>query len=263
VRAQKRHGRRGKVFSLRLTERQRLDFERMQAELGGPRSLGPWLVWRATSPMDGATPVLPNQAAVRSDSPVLPELTAAEPIRDRLILDLCAGSGAWSEPYVHAGYRVLRVTAPAHDVRTFQPPEESVWGVLCAPPCTEFTLARNGQDRDYRRGLEVVAACMRLVLTLGPRWWALENPVGKLSTWLGTPVDVFEPCDFGDPWHKRTALWGSFSPPKRGPYVKPLGAGPFCRFCDPKGERREWCRNPDHRAITPPGFARAFCEANP
>jgi hypothetical protein len=37
-----------------------------------------------------------------------------------MIVDLCAGSGAWSEPYARAGYRVLRVTLPECDVRTWE-----------------------------------------------------------------------------------------------------------------------------------------------
>ena len=45
------------------------------------------------------------------------------------------------------------------------------------------------------------------------------------SRFLGTPRDVFEPCDFGDPWTKRTALWGNFRLPVRGPFVAPTGGG--------------------------------------
>lgn len=183
------------------------------------------------------------------------------PIAERLILDLCAGSGSWSEPYKRAGYRVRRVTLPADDVRTFIV-EDDVWGILAAPPCTEFSLAKNGQPRDFAEGLSCVNACMRLVLTARPRWWALENPVGLLGRWLGRPRDVFEPFEFGDPWSKRTALWGEFNPPKRGMRVQPIdGGGPLCSECYPDDPRV--CSLSDHRARTPAGFARAFFEANP
>ena len=30
--------------------------------------------------------------------------------KTRIILDLCAGTGAWSEPYLLAGYDVRRIT---------------------------------------------------------------------------------------------------------------------------------------------------------
>lgn len=180
-----------------------------------------------------------------------------------MVLDLCAGSGAWSIPYEAAGYDVRPVTLP-EDVRTYRPPD-GVWGVLAAPPCDQFSIARNGHSspRDFVRGMETVNACLRIVQQTRPRWWALENPVGLLSRWLGTPRDVFDPCDFGDPWTKRTALWGDFATPARGPYVEPLGGGPLCELCDPGRRRTSWCSSRAHRAVTPAGFARAFFEANP
>ncbi len=140
-----------------------------------------------------------------------------------------------------------------------------VWGVLSAPPCDQFSLARNGHPdspRDLLRGLEVVSACLRVVAVSRPRWWALENPVGLLSRFLGVAADVWEPCDFGDPWTKRTAIWGSYTLPRRGPFVPPLGGGPLCLECDP-GRKTSWCSNAAHRARTPPGFAAAFFRANP
>jgi len=57
---------------------------------------------------------------------------------DRLILDLCGGTGSWSNPYTNAGYEVIVVTLPDDDVRTFELPEKEVHGIFAAPPCTEF-----------------------------------------------------------------------------------------------------------------------------
>lgn len=55
--------------------------------------------------------------------------------KDKIILDLCGGTGAWSRPYREAGYDVRLVTLPEQDVRTYRPPE-GVYGILAAPPCT-------------------------------------------------------------------------------------------------------------------------------
>lgn len=167
-----------------------------------------------------------------------------------IVLDLCAGTGAWSDPYRLAGYDVRRVTLPDGDVHVLPVPSERVHGILCAPPCTEFSLAKNGRTRDIRAGLETVSACLRLVVACQPCWWALENPVGLLSHYLGTPRDVFEPYEFGDPHTKATALWGDFTIPTRGPFVEPLGSAMDRSTAE-------------ERAITPDGFARAFFEANP
>jgi hypothetical protein len=286
VTAQARHGRRGAVFSVRVTDEERGALEAAQRRGGGPRRLGPWLVWRALSgevlpgpgghypagtvvPRGGITGAGASGAAVvpgagsTGAAPVLPELGYYP--GDRRILDLCAGSGSWSAPYAAAGYDVIRVSLPDADVRTFVIPDDKpVWGVLAAPPCDQFSLARNGHasPRDFVRGMECVNACMRIIGQARPTWWALENPVGLLSKWLGTPRDVWEPCDFGDPWTKRTAIWGEHAIPRRGPFVEPVGGGPLCAICDPGRRRTSWCSNAAHRAVTPPGFARAFYLAN-
>lgn len=252
-RGQVRGKRRGSVFGVRLTVEERERLEAAQGATAGPDALGPWLVWAAErAHIDGVLPARGGNTQPRRPGSVVPDQVAPAPVvppRSRIILDLCAGSGSWSAPYEAAGYDVRRVTLPTDDVRLFAPPE-SVWGILAAPPCTEFSLAKNGQPRDFLTGLEVVGACARVVLAARPQWWALENPTGYLSNWLGMPRAVFEPYEFGDPWTKRTALWGNFTLPKPGPFVEPQGSAM---------DRATAAE----RAITPPGFARAFFEANP
>jgi len=167
----------------------------------------------------------------------------APPVSERIILDLCAGSGSWSEPYKRAGYDVRRVTLPEYDVRMYMPPERGVWGIVAAPPCTEFSLARNAEPkrpRDFVGGLEVVSACLRIIVTTSPRWWALENPIGMLAHWLGSPADAFEPFEFGDPWTKATALWGSFARAERGPFRQ--GEGERRRALERCSARRDSAR---------------------
>jgi hypothetical protein len=109
----------------------------------------------------------------------------------RVILDLCAGSGAWSQPYADAGYSVVRVTAPEAAVRFIHRLPGRVHGFLAAPPCTVF--ANGGarwrrSDSEMREGLSAVDACLRAVVIHEPAWWARENPTGKLSRYLGSPV---------------------------------------------------------------------------
>ena len=73
----------------------------------------------------------------------------------KIILDLCAGTGAWSRPYAEAGYDVRVVTLPEQDVRLYEPPRR-VRGVLAAPPCTYFCNMRNCRgvptDEQFREG---------------------------------------------------------------------------------------------------------------
>jgi hypothetical protein len=252
---QERDGRRGKVFPIRLRDDERLQLERFRAASAGPRALGPWMIWAAR--FAAIAKVLPGMGTRAGNTAPRPARATSSgitrssvPNEERVILDLCAGSGAWSAPYKAQGYQVYCVTLPDLDVRTWKPPKCDVWGVLAAPPCTEFSLAKNGSERDIRSALEVVSACTRIICATRPKWWAIENPVGLLSHYFGTARDVWEPFEFGDPWTKRTAVWGDFTIPERGPFVKPLGSAM---------DRA----TPALRAVTPPGFARAFFEANP
>mgnify|MGYP001412418164 CR=1 FL=1 len=184
----------------------------------------------------------------------------------RLILSLCDFSGAWSLPYREAGYDVRKVDLKlGGDIRLLEFPGE-VHGILAAPPCTAF--AGSGaqywpaKDADGRTldGLALVDACLRLVAVCRPRWWALENPVGRLRRWLGPPRYIFDPCDHGDPYTKRTCLWGDFTPPARSP-VEPERVSPQGSWVQRLGGSSE--RTKELRSVTPAGFARAFFDANP
>lgn len=200
-----------------------------------------------------------------------------------IILDLCGGSGSWSRPFAMAGYDVRLITLPTHDVLNYSPPD-NVFGVLAAPPCTEFSVLNcraEARERSPEDGLKIVKACVRIIETYNPTWWALENPVGHLRGYIGPPKLTFQPWEYGDPWTKRTDIWGSFNIPeklferwadvpnklplyKRPGREKPGFAYlhksareliPQLLFANPKTDA-------DFRAITPPGFAAAFFEAN-
>lgn len=188
-------------------------------------------------------------------------------LSDRIILDLCGGTGSWSAPYREAGYDVRLVTMPDQDVRLFTVPDEPIWGILAAPPCTHF--AGSGaqywreKDEDGRtlEALSVVDACLRIIWrACWPKWWALENPVGRLRNYIGPPCMTFNPCDYGDPYTKRTLLWGNFRQPVESPVepIKVCSQGSWLMKLGGKSERTKTLRS-----ITPPGFARAFFEANP
>jgi hypothetical protein len=182
---------------------------------------------------------------------------------DKIILDLCGGTGSWSKPYADAGYDVRVITLPDHDVRLFEAPRV-VHGVLAAPPCTYFCRARMCQgkptEEQFLSGLAIVDACMRIILLARPDWWALENPQGYLKRWLGEPQLKFDPWHYGDPWTKRTWIWGRFQPPLYHK-VQPVGPWVNSRTGDPRGHNG--IAKARDRAVTPPGFAQAFFKANP
>lgn len=185
-------------------------------------------------------------------------------IKTMVILDLCGGTGSWSKPYLDADYEVINVTLPGYDVRYFKAPD-NVHGILAAPPCTHFSFARTRAKtpRNFTMAMETVEACLRIIWACRAsgslKWWALENPVGYLRQFLGLPAYTFKPCEFGDPWGKRTDLWGYFTPPRklRTPVEFEKGQHRASRWHDLPENR------PVRRAMTPPKFAQAFFEANP
>jgi len=184
----------------------------------------------------------------------------------KIILDLCGGTGSWSRPYTERPdeYEVHNITLPDYDVREYMPPD-NVYGILAAPPCTEFSRAKHFHGKgkyqhNFLQGLEGVSACMRIILTANPKFWALENPIGYLVNWLKKPQYIFDAWEFGHDYQKRTALWGEFNLPEKSVLDKPDGIIKFSRLKsrDISPEYFGILDRQTRRAITPAGFAEAF-----
>lgn len=189
-----------------------------------------------------------------------------------LILSLCDYTGIWSQPYIDAGYQVLRVDIQhGQDVRLFEYPGR-VHGVIAQPPCTHFASSgarwwANKGKGALLDGLSVVDACMRIILATRPTWWVLENPVGRLRKYLGPPTMIYNPCEYArlsdapdeEAYTKKTCLWGVFTRPdpllvgSNGVY--PVHGSKMHKL-PPSKDRAS------RRSVTPQGFARAFFEAN-
>ena len=203
---------------------------------------------------------------------------------NKIIVDLCGGTGAWSKKYKEAGYIVINVTLPFYDVLKtvikcdyiiFQGGNKGilpvsiyeVYGILAAPVCTMFSFARTRAKtpRDFAKGMELVIACLNIIWKCRYKnklaFWCLENPMGYLRQFLGKPAFTFDPCDFGDLYTKKTDLWGYFNIPLKDPgktamkyWEKYERLPSISDFTGSKQKAR--------RAITPQGFAKAFYEAN-
>lgn len=181
----------------------------------------------------------------------------------RTILSLCDYTGNWSRPWADNGYDVVQVDVQhGMDVVLMPYLDRDVYGILAAPPCTHF--ARSGAqyweakgEPALREGLAIVDACLRCVAIYKPQFWALENPIGRLKDFIGEPVFRFDPCDFGDPWTKRTWLWGDFVPPMPlwSPHAERVE--PILGDVTTKGSNSK-----NRRSATPMGFSWAFYEAN-
>jgi len=202
----------------------------------------------------------------------------------KTILSIFDASGNWSAPYRRAGYRVIqRDIQLGQDIFEDTIPEvirmmvdgEKVHGILAAVPCTDFAgsgarwwAGKDGKPAEYQgkhvafndtvdMSVGMALAALAFVEFLRPKWWVIENPVGRLEKLVpevGPCKMYFNPCDFGDPYTKKTGLWGHFNPPRSTQPVLPLYGSMMHRM----GSHQK-----KQRSITPPGFAQAFFQANP
>ncbi len=198
----------------------------------------------------------------------------------KTILSLFDYSGNWSLPYEEAGHNVIRIDKKLDppidilDINTEWLYEnifdcyETVDVILAAPPCTDFAGSGaqywEAKDTDGRTkaSLELVYQVLRIVDVCKPDVFALENPVGRLSKLvpeLGKPW-YYQPYWFGDPYTKKSAIWGNFNKNLIKKEVVPVKAcvqGSWVQRLGGKSERTK-----ELRSITPLGFAYAFFEAN-
>jgi len=135
----------------------------------------------------------------------------------------------------------------------------TVYGILAAPVCTMFSgsgAKHPRTDEQMAEALSLVDACLRIIWVLKPKFWAMENPVGKLRKWIAPPRMSFNPCDYGDPYTKKTLLWGNFNEPTKTP-VEPTEGSKLWKMYGGKSAHTK-----EMRSITPAGFAQAFFNAN-
>lgn len=187
---------------------------------------------------------------------------------NKVILSLFDYSGNWPKFYKEAGYDVYQIDIK-HGINILELSLEDipqpVHGILAAPPCTDFSGSGaqywKAKDADGRTAasLALVDKTIEIIESTSPIWWALENPVGRLSKLrpvLGNPW-YFQPHWYGDPYTKKTGLWGKFNKdlprndvqPDPNSWIMKLGG---------KSERTK-----ELRSMTPLGFAKSFFLANP
>ena len=109
--------------------------------------------------------------------------------------------------------------------------------------------------RALSEAIDIFGACVRICEWTGAPWM-VENPVSVISSHYRKPDFTFDPCDYGDPWTKKTCLWtggGFVMPPKRR--VEPV-LGSIMHRMPPSPDRGH------RRSETPKGFANAVFAAN-
>lgn len=193
-----------------------------------------------------------------------------------IVLSLCDYTGNMVKPWLANGYEcwIVDMQHPAGehrdpgnanlvrvgaDIRTWLPPRREYAAAFAFPPCTDLAVsgARWFQGKGLLRladAIEVFGACVRICEWTGAPWFA-ENPVSVIASHFRKPDYTFDPCDYGDPYTKKTCLWtggGFVMPEKRR--VEPT-EGSKMHLIPPSPERANL------RSETPMGFAQAVYES--
>ena len=178
------------------------------------------------------------------------------------------------KPWAEAGYKCIcvdiqhqegettdgNITKVGADILDYLPPLAKYAAVFAFPPCTH--LAVSGARWFSGKGLGKLAESIHLFHVAAKicEWsgapYLIENPVSVISSHWRKPDHSFDPCDYGDPYTKKTCLWtggGFVMPPKNR--VAPTD-GSRMHLLPPSSDRANL------RSETPMGFARAVFEAN-
>lgn len=210
---------------------------------------------------------------------------------EKLIISVYDYTGAWARPYIDAGYPVILwdlkyegdILKGFSQLRIdIEQTGLQVYGLLFAPPCTDFagSGAKHWAKKDAElpfendewNGIDYSCALIEIALHLveleKPVFWVLENPVGRIEKMVPglKPYRkmLFNPCDYGDAYTKKTVLWGNFNTGLKQRKVDPVmyeAGGKRGSYMWAKlGGKSE--KTKALRSATPQGFANAFFMAN-
>jgi N12 class adenine-specific DNA methylase len=212
-----------------------------------------------------------------------------KPNSERVVLSLFDLTGKWSQPWEEAGYQVYRYDI--QDDATYEDSEgnekkvgdinnfsveffsdmygafesNDVHAVLAACPCTDFAVsgARHfaAKDADGRTvaSVKLVHMTLATVEYFKPAVWAVENPVGRIEKLGGLPPWrlSFDPNHLGDPYTKKTLLWGRFNADLPIAPVEPTEGSKMHSQYGGKSLKTK-----NARSATPEGFSYGFFLAN-
>lgn len=88
--------------------------------------------------------------------------------------------------------------------------------VIAFPPCTYLTRAQTWMVNmcAERKEHEKQALHFVIMLMSAPaKHIAIENPLGAITRYIRQPDQIYEPWQFGAPYHKKTCLWLKNLPP--------------------------------------------------
>jgi len=187
---------------------------------------------------------------------------------DYRVLDLFAGLGGFSAAFDDSPrWDVTTVEIDPEfgpdvqaDVFDLRPSDFGDFDVILAsPPCEEFSPANNlnGERDPDPDAIALVYHALGIIRGIAPAYWFVENPRGRLRSYIGRPTTTVTYCQYGEPRMKPTDLWGDHP----GAFV-----GRRCDYGDDcHGSNREGTNNypndPNEKAAVPYPLSESIREA--
>ena len=196
----------------------------------------------------------------------------------KTILSLFDSTGVWSRPWREAGFNVIQIDqkivgGDGYEMDVMDVDQDwlmdngldMVHGVLAACPCTEFAgsgarwFAIKDANGRTKKAAQLVNHTLAVIEYLQPEgFWAIENPIGRIKQETEIPTErlQFQPHNYGDPYTKRTQIFGSFNANLPQANVEPTGGSFAWNLTGNRDESKA------ARSKTFEGFAYAFFAAN-
>lgn len=202
------------------------------------------------------------------------------------VIDLFCGLGGWSAAFKERGHDVFTLDKSKRftptlckdilDIKASDLPQRPDI-ILASPPCEGFSRLRYafnwktnevGQPKAIsvkaNLGIKILQKTVALIYELQPRYFIIENPVGKMR--LMPEVCDLERrtvtyCQYGSAAQKPTDLWGGF-PPGLVLHM-PCKAGSSCHTSAAGSAKGAIVTASDaaHRAVVPYSLSLAVCLA--
>ena len=147
---------------------------------------------------------------------------------------------------------------------------------MASPPCNCFSVASIGKywtggkhayipkNDKAKQAIDLLKYTLKLIETLRPVYWVVENPVGMMRTLpFMQPLHhrVITQCQYGERRMKPTDLWGHFPP---GFSARRCRNGDKCHDKAPRGSHKagiQSIKSPELKSKIPYKLALVFCLA--
>ena len=141
------------------------------------------------------------------------------------LLELFSGTKSVGKAFEARGWEVVSVdldakTSPTHvaDMLEWECPYRPGWfdHIHASPPCTEYSKAKTTGVRDLSTADLLVGKTLHLIMTMQPKTFTIENPVGLLRTreFMESMLEWRQTlcyCKYGMPYRKQTDIWSNMN----------------------------------------------------